>query len=195
MSEQLLPSHMTKKPSIKVYEFDSNGIVIMELLAEPSMELSYNMTSEPKPHYLRYAKVDPATKGWVPDMEAYRKEKKDELNIKCDETIILGSTFILDEVEYRFSYDRDAQQNYSDAEAAFSSDAVPNGLVPWTAHRVDTGERCRVQLSKEQLRGLRLKQIAHKNQVITYYNELLLNQVFTAQTPEELELVEWLYTS
>jgi hypothetical protein len=122
-------------------------------------------------------------------LESVVEQKKNELSQLCTQEINNGFTYTIDGIEYRFSYDSDAQSNFREAR-----DAIKDGLiseVKWTAYRTDTGERVRILLNGKQLQEMRVIQLEQKDSIIEKYNNILLNQLYVAKTSSEAEAIGW----
>lgn len=118
------------------------------------------------------------------------KDKKDrELNKACKETILTGFYQEVDGIEYRFSYDAEAQANFAEALALFTEDIVSE--VEWTAHRGINVEV--ITLNKQKFLTLIKAAFEHKSRAkAKYRKELYPLLMKKAKTPEDVKKIKWL---
>lgn len=116
------------------------------------------------------------------------KEEKDrELNKACERSILAGFKHTIDGVEYHFSYDMQAQQNFGDSRALLNDGVIP--AVPWTV-RVN-GKYQRITVDKPEMDKITLSVLQHKTNNISKYRDTLLPMVENAQTLEEVNSISW----
>lgn len=120
-------------------------------------------------------------------LDEARKSKDEELNLECKKAILYGFTHTIDGIEYHFSYDAEAQQNFSDAITAFRDGLIKS--LGWTV-RVN-GEYSRIQITPEIMDELKIVILMHKDSHISRYRDELMPLVNEAQTVEEIEQVRW----
>lgn len=118
-----------------------------------------------------------------------KEAKKQELNEICNQEITKGFLYTVNGIEYRFSYDMEAQMNFAEARAAVNDGLITE--VEWTCYVSSTGERVRIMLNATSLSDMRVAQLTQKNAVISKYNDILLNQVYPATDVATIEAVKW----
>lgn len=121
-------------------------------------------------------------------LEQIRVAKQKELEDSCSADLTYGYQYIVSGVQYRFSFDLEAQANFQGALRLLESGVVP--FVPWTAYD-PTGKRVRLNLTVNDLHGMELAQFHHKNDVTSKYNDLLLNHLYVADTEDEIKAISW----
>lgn len=116
------------------------------------------------------------------------KSKKDiELNQACQGAILAGFFHTINEVDYWFSYDKEAQGNFSDAQSLLSDDLVEE--IIWTVKQ--DGVYTRIPITKDIMQELKMVILRHKTGNISKYRDVLMKVVNEAQTVEEVEAVSW----
>jgi hypothetical protein len=117
------------------------------------------------------------------------KEKRfRELSIQCQDSILGYFKAIINEVEYEFSFDREAQSNFTGTLHFFSNGLIEN--VEWTAWKDGVAER--LILDEVQFMNIAKLAFTHKNQKISKLRNELQPQLDACQTIEELELITWI---
>jgi hypothetical protein len=117
-----------------------------------------------------------------------KAKKREELNIACKESILKGFNYTFNGVEYHFSYDEEAQINFSDAKQVLNDGAISE--IPWTVHTMD-GKYARINITKSMMSELTLAIVMHKNNNISKYRDELLPLVEKAKTVEEVRAIKW----
>lgn len=116
------------------------------------------------------------------------KQKKDlELNRACRESILAGFYHVIDGVQYWFSYDKEAQQNFTDAQAVFADGLVQE--LKWTVKK--DGEYTRIVINNDIMNELKLVILNHKDSNISKYRDILMPLLNSATTVEEVEAITW----
>lgn len=116
------------------------------------------------------------------------KANKDaELNQACQDAILAGFPHTIEGVEYWFSYDKEAQQNFTDAQIIMSDGMLE--VIPWTVKKDD--EYVRIPISKAVMDELKVVILLHKTNHISRYRDELMPLVESAQSIEEVEAITW----
>jgi hypothetical protein len=121
-------------------------------------------------------------------LDDLRKNKQRELEASCADDLAYGYQYIKDGVQYRFSFDIEAQLNFQGGKPLLEKGIVP--FIPWTAYDPD-GKRVRINLTLEDLEGMELAQFHHKSDVTAKYNDLLLNHLYVATTEDDIKAISW----
>jgi hypothetical protein len=117
-----------------------------------------------------------------------RKAKQKELELSCADDLAYGYQYIKDGVQYRFSFDIEAQLNFQGGKPLLEKGIVP--FIPWTAYDPN-GNRVRLNLTLSDFESMQLAQFHHKCDVTAKYNDLLLNKLYKAQTDDEINSISW----
>lgn len=122
-------------------------------------------------------------------LDRVKDAKKQELNVICNQEITKGFLYTVNGVEYRFSYDMEAQMNFAEARAAMADGLIEE--VEWTCYIASTGERKRIMLNADDMAGTRLAQLTQKNAIIAKYNNILLTKVYPETNIEIINAIKW----
>lgn len=120
-------------------------------------------------------------------LDEAKRDKDIELNMACEQSILAGFNHTIDGVEYHFSYDSQAQQNFGDSRALLTEGVITQ--IPWTVKL--NGEYARIIVTKEIMDGLTVTVLLHKTNNISKYRDILLPKVMNATTVEEVGAVVW----
>lgn len=90
-------------------------------------------------------------------------------------------------VTYSFSYDREAQSNFTDTMILFSEGLITE--IEWTVHTESSTER--IMLSKDDFMIVASQAFLHKNDKISRLRNVIQKEIDSAQSVEEIESVEW----
>lgn len=116
------------------------------------------------------------------------KDKKDaELNKACQDSILAGFSHTIEGVEYWFSYDKEAQQNFTDAQTVLSDGLMTE--IAWTVKKDE--EYTRITISKAVMDELKIVILLHKTNNISRYRDELMPLVESATSIEEVEKITW----
>lgn len=116
------------------------------------------------------------------------KQRKDqELNESCAKHISSGFYHTINGVNYKFSFDVEAQLNFQGARDLLNSGILQS--VSWTVKRDGVYER--IAIDKQMMSELTMVMLQHKDSNIRKYREQLLPLVEKAQTAEELKSIKW----
>lgn len=120
-------------------------------------------------------------------LKVIKEDKMDELTKQCQEDILGYFNAKIGEVEYRFSFDYEAQQNFNGTLSFFDRGLIPN--VQWTAYK--DGEAIRITLTEEEFMNVVMTAFAFKNSKISRLRNELQPLVEKAETIEEVESIKW----
>lgn len=121
-------------------------------------------------------------------LEEERKNKKVELNNACQEHILSGFNYKVNNVEYHFSYDREAQNNYQERWQLFQNNMIESIVV--TGHTLN-GEDVRLPMNKEQFDKLYLSSVMHKENCIKKLRDDLLPLLNSSNGMEDIKSISW----
>jgi hypothetical protein len=116
-------------------------------------------------------------------LSTYKEQKIAELNRRCNESILAGFTSNALGIDSFYSFDYDAQLNFSGMLNAITAELVPEPVV-WKASNVPQNH------TFTQFKTVFLHGLAHKNNMISKY-WTLKNQVDLAGSNEEVALISW----
>lgn len=122
----------------------------------------------------------------LPEVRAWKTE---EINKETSEAILAGFDYVFDEVTYHFSYDRDAQQNFSDTANVCHLGTqglvdLPTPMVVYAYTADDKKERVALTLDVSKFMSLYASgALAHKANCLAS-GEVRKNQVAEATTLE-----------
>jgi hypothetical protein len=180
----------------QVYKYDENGIYIEPIIIQPNENGDYELPencTEKELHQPNWKPVfNKELNDWVEtitDVELvtqYSPAKIQELNQKCEETILGRFSVELPNGTYEFSYDEKAQSRFNGTSSLFLADLITE--IPWTAYL--NGERVRITLNKEDFNKVSVAALSHCNNNIIKYNDLL-EQVTNAKKLTELNQIVW----
>ena len=124
-------------------------------------------------------------------LDKLKQLKINELNYRCSQTILGYFKYkpVNSEKTYLFSYDSEAQSNFTDAFLMVIANAFQSTL--WTAHTVDTKEVVRITLVQEDFQQLVAVITQHKNGNIAKFRDELMPRVQNATTKEEVLAIIW----
>lgn len=120
--------------------------------------------------------------------EAKREGKIQNLSQSCQEAILSRFPVTIDDQEYTFSYDEEAQANLSERWQLFQNNMI--GEITVTA-RDSTGERVRITLNTSQFNKVYLASVLHKENHIKHFRDELVPLVNQAKTEEQLNAITW----
>lgn len=175
-----------KKPDYRgkrYYKIDTKeSFIITEIGVEPD-----NTMVESVPDI--YDKWDSIQNKWVLDLEKYKDNKIDELNNACNQSILGRFTSTVNGVQYQFSYDAEAQSNFSKAGRAFDKNLVTS--VSWTAYEIETGNMIRLTLDVNAFDAVFADSLNHVNSNVSNFRDVLQPQVNAATSKDEVDAIVW----
>lgn len=119
-------------------------------------------------------------------LETVKEAKIKELNEACNHTILGHFKTTIDEIEYEFSYDFEAQSRFNGIGVLFFANKINE--ITWTAYQ--NGERVRIVLNQSNFDIVSLAALQHQDYNIAKFNQLL-QQVNSATTKEAVEEIVW----
>jgi hypothetical protein len=119
-------------------------------------------------------------------LDEVKDSKITELDTACKNSILGYFKAIVNDIEYDFSYDEQAQSRFSGIAGAFSLGLITE--VVWTAHIDD--ERYRLNLTKNQFISVSAKALLHESTNVEKFNQLFI-AVNNASTTDEVSAIEW----
>lgn len=124
-------------------------------------------------------------------LDELKKLKENQLSYLCTQSINSYFSYkpINSEQVYLFSYDTEAQGNFTDTLLAISGGAVTE--VTWTAHAIETMEVVRVTLTAQDFQLLVGVIMQHKNGNISKFRDTLMPLVSAATTKAKVDKVVW----
>jgi hypothetical protein len=184
---------------IQVARIDSDGLYVEPVLLDDDTELFIqkdDLVGVTIPTGLHWPKWDGSE--WIegkPDelLETKKQNKLDELDAKCNQTILGDFSADVDGVTYSFGHDERAQANFSSAKLGFmdgSIDALFGGLVPWTAYDAK-GKVVRLKLNKDQFSKVFIAHLSHTNGNIGKFRDDLEPKVHACSKPEDVDKIVW----
>lgn len=125
------------------------------------------------------------------DIGELKKLKEAQLSYLCTQNIngYFLYTPVQSETAYKFSYDQEAQRNFTDTLLAVTGGAIQE--VTWTAHDIDTMEVVRVTLTAQDFQQLVGVITQHKNGNISKFRDTLMPRVQAATTKQEIDAINW----
>lgn len=116
-----------------------------------------------------------------------RESRFSDLSLICENEIKGYFNAVIHGKEYSFSYDYEAQINFTGTMVLFNENAITE--VEWTAHREGIAER--ILLNKEDFITLSGLAFTHKNSRISKLRNSIQVQLENANSLEEIEAVAW----
>lgn len=120
-------------------------------------------------------------------LEEAKIDKKSALSSACQEDILRGFDHSIDGIEYRFSYDREAQTNLQERFSLFENNLIES--IPMTVSK--NNEHLRIVVDKEQFMSIYLSSVVAKENKISKLRDILYPMVDSALNKEDLEEIEW----
>lgn len=119
-------------------------------------------------------------------LDLVKFRKINELDKICKHTILGRFKATINEIEYEFSYDVEAQSRFNGVGLLFFANKISE--IEWTAY--ENGQRVRIMLNQSNFDIVSLEALHHQNVNVTKYNQLL-QQVNEAITKEQVEVIVW----
>lgn len=120
-------------------------------------------------------------------LEISKEKRFAELSTDCQNAILGYFKATIDEVEYEFSFDREAQANFTGTMNFFGHGIIDS--VEWTAWRGE--EASRIKLNRDQFYYVVGVAFAHKNEKISRLRNVLQPILSECQSVEEINNVIW----
>jgi hypothetical protein len=122
------------------------------------------------------------------DLEEYKRKKLEELNQKCEQTILGYFTSTVDTIEYQFSNSNEAQKNFDKGARAFDKAYVTE--MTWTVYDL-AGNVVRLVLDATKFESVYMDHLNHIQSNISKFRDLLMPQVIDAIDKEQVDSVVW----
>ncbi|QJT70397.1 hypothetical protein [Microcystis phage MaeS] len=129
-----------------------------------------------------------ATINWNDSLQHAKELKELELNVKCNEAILGRFKATVDGVEYYFSNDGEAQDNFKLIDKAFDRGWTTE--EKWTAYD-EFGNVVRVILTKEKFDPVFYQHMLHIQSNISKFRDVLMPKVKAATTIQEINEIVW----
>jgi hypothetical protein len=122
-------------------------------------------------------------------LDDYKQKKIDEMDAACKQDIINGFDFTIDNIVYHFSFDQEAQLNFSGANALLSEGLITS--VEWTVKLNGVYER--ILLSKSQFDQIKLTAFAEKDRKVKKFRNEIVPAILDTlcDTREKVDLIVW----
>ncbi|MNF64999.1 hypothetical protein D3C84_467490 [compost metagenome] len=180
---------------IQAYRVDEDGFYIEPVLfdVETKEFPSDIILKDWEGKILHKPKFDYQIDDWVEGrpfeeiLQEHRKLKDTELNKACEKSILSGFKHIINDIEYHFSYDIEAQINFGDAKIALNEGLKQE--VMWTVKK--DGEYTRLPITKDIMDGLSVAILDHKSNNVSKYRDFLMVIVNSATSIEEINSITW----
>lgn len=181
-----------------VYVIDAHGFIITSRVVDiavrdfESNEIPHTMLPPVhKPKWNGNQWIEGATQEEIDKitgstLDAVKFRKIDELDEICKQTILGRFKATINEIEYEFSYDVEAQSRFNGIGLLFFANKISE--IEWTAY--ENGQRVRIMLNQSNFDIVSLAALHHQNVNVTKYNQLL-QQVYDATTKEQVEVIIW----
>ena len=117
-----------------------------------------------------------------------KDSKFNELNNACNMTILGYFTALVNGIEYSFSNDSEAQDNFKDGLWALEGNHATT--VKWTAYDVN-GDVIRLDLDLVNLNNVNMARLTHKNDQVAKLRDTLEPQLNLATTIDEVKAIMW----
>jgi hypothetical protein len=121
------------------------------------------------------------------ELDRSKKKKTEELSNACQKAILGYFEATVNSVAYLFSFDREAQTNFTGTLALFTEGLITE--MEWTAHREGVAER--IVLDKVKFLQVIAVAFQHKNMKVAKYRNQLVPLVEQATTLEEVADITW----
>ncbi|KOS68378.1 hypothetical protein AEA09_07290 [Lysinibacillus contaminans] len=119
-------------------------------------------------------------------LDVVKIRKINELDELCKQTILGRFKVTINEIEYEFSYDAEAQSRFNGIGLLFFANKISE--IEWTAY--ENEQRVRIVLNQSNFDIVSLAALQHQKTNVTKYNQLL-QQVNDATTKEQVEAIVW----
>lgn len=118
-----------------------------------------------------------------------KESKKIELSLACQEAILGRFPSKHKGVAYSFSYDKEAQANFSERWNLFQNNIIESIML--TAKTIPGDEVKRILVTRDEFTVIYLDSIKHKENCISRLQDLLIPMVNNAVSTKQLEDIHW----
>jgi hypothetical protein len=129
-----------------------------------------------------------ATINWINSIDEAKKNKLVELNGACSMTISGRFTATVNNIDYQFSCDSEAQSNFEKTDRAFDKTRITE--INWTAYDVD-GNVVRLLLDNTTFEGVYMAHLQHIQDNVSKFRDTLMPLVESASTVDEVNAIIW----
>lgn len=137
---------------------------------------------------LSYMYVDQSLiKDDVHELKMLRQQRFEELSKECETEIKGYFKVVLHDTEYAFSYDYEAQLNFTGTLILFNENQIDE--VEWTAYNGENVER--ITLDKTDFLIVTNEAFMHKNGNIHKLRNIIQPLLESCQTKEEINAIKW----
>ena len=141
----------------------------------------------PNKYQLKDGKIERSPKAQEIENSILRKSKKEQLSNECNQDILNGFYYIIDDETYQFGYDEEDQANFQERWLLFQNGMVDRLRI---SARKD-GEPVRLEFNKEQFENLYLRSVQVKEQKISKLKDELYPLIDSLQHAQEIEAITW----
>lgn len=120
-------------------------------------------------------------------LEEAKENKKRELSSSCQEDILSGFNVSIENKEYHFSYDREAQSNLQERWQLFQNNMIDR--ITLTAHKGE--ETTRIEVDREVFDDIYLDSVKAKEGKIRKLRDDLFPLVDKAKSENDLDNIKW----
>lgn len=120
-------------------------------------------------------------------LEEAKESKKEELSSACQDDILSGFNTSIENKEYHFSYDREAQANLQERWQLFQNNMIDR--ITLTAHKGE--EATRIEVDREVFDDIYLSSVKAKEDKIRQLRDDLFPLVDKAKSEKDLDNIKW----
>lgn len=120
-------------------------------------------------------------------LEEAKENKKRELSSLCQDDILSGFNASIENKEYHFSYDREAQANLQERWQLFQNNMIDR--ITLTAHKGE--ETTRIEVDREVFDDIYLSSVKAKEDKIRKLRDDLFPLVDKAKSEKDLDNIKW----
>lgn len=120
-------------------------------------------------------------------LEEAKENKKRELSSLCQDDILSGFNTSIENKEYHFSYDREAQANLQERWQLFQNNMIDR--ITLTAHKGE--EATRIEVDREVFDDIYLSSVKAKEDKIRKLRDDLFPLVDKAKSEKDLDNIKW----
>lgn len=120
-------------------------------------------------------------------LEETKESKKEELSSACQDDILSGFNTSIENKEYHFSYDREAQANLQERWQLFQNNMIDR--ITLTAHNGE--EATRIEVDREVFDDIYLSSVKAKEDKIRKLRDDLFPLVDKAKSEKDLDNIKW----
>lgn len=165
-----------------ILDADKQGFIVFDL-PQPLLFYKPKWTGSEWSEGATQEELDEITSN---SLDVTKLNKINELDKICKHTILGRFKATINEIEYEFSYDVEAQSRFNGIGLLFFANKISE--IEWTAY--ENGQRVRIMLNQSNFDIVSIAALHHQNVNVTKYNQLL-QQVNEATTKEQVEVIVW----